>query len=337
MIKKISFEDKILVAGAKGMAGSSICRELSKRGFSNKNTSKNILFTPTRNELNYLKNQDVENWFKKHKPSVVVIAAAKVGGINANMSQPYDFLIENLKIQNNLIENSFKFGVRRLLFLGSSCIYPKSANQPIKEEYLLSNYLEKTNEAYAVAKIAGIKLCETLRYQKGFDAICLMPTNLYGTGDNYHRTNSHVLPALIRRFHEAKINKKNLVTCWGTGNPYREFMHSDDLGSACVYALDNWDPEDINAPKDINGNRLCYLNVGTGKDIQIKELALKIANLLGYQGQIKWDTTKPDGTYKKLLDVSRINSIGWQASVSLTQGLKKTIHDFIVVGKKNRL
>ena len=337
MIKKISFEDKIFVAGAKGMAGSAICRELSKRGFSNKNTHRNVLFTPNRSELNCLNSEDVENWFKKHNPSIVIIAAAKVGGIKANMSQPYDFLIENLKIQNNLIENSFKFGVRRLLFLGSSCIYPKSSSQPIKEEFLLSNYLEKTNEAYAIAKIAGIKLCESLRYQKDFDAICLMPTNLYGTGDNYHQTNSHVLPALIRRFHEAKINKRSLVTCWGSGNPYREFMHADDLGSACVYALDNWYPDHINSPKDINGNPLCYLNVGTGKDIQIKELALRIANLLGYEGEIKWDTTKPDGTYKKLLDVSRINSIGWESSISLNQGLKQTIQDFILLGEKNRL
>jgi GDP-L-fucose synthase len=233
--------------------------------------------------------------------------------------------LENLKIQTNLIENSFKNKVKRLLFLGSSCIYPKFAKQPIKEEYLLDGKLESTNEWYALAKIAGIKLCEALREQENFDSICLMPTNLYGPGDNYHPLNSHVLPALIRKFFEAKKNNLPSVTCWGSGKPYREFLHVDDLAKACVFALEKWDPNAKSSPKDINGNPLNFLNVGTGIDLSIKELASIIADKVGYKGFIKWDTSKPDGTPKKLLDISRIKSLGWQPSISLDNGISKTI------------
>ena len=329
MAKKFSEQDKIFVAGARGMAGSAICRELNKKGFLESNKKKKILLTPDRRELDLLNYGDVEKWFKKNLPSIVIIAAAKVGGIMANSSQPYNFLIENLKIQNNLIENAYKYGARRLLFLGSSCIYPKLSNQPIKEEYLLSKSLEKTNEAYAIAKIAGIKLCEYLRSQKGFDTICLMPTNLYGRGDNYHPTNSHVMPALIRRFYEAKLNNEKYVICWGTGAPLREFMHADDLGSACIFSLENWDPQSSDAPKKEDGQILSYLNVGTGKEISIKELANTISEILDYKGEIRWDESKPDGTHRKLLDVSKINSLGWKSNISLKTGLKSTIRDYI--------
>jgi GDP-L-fucose synthase len=245
-----------------------------------------------------------------------VLAAAKVGGIHANNTYPADFLLENLKIQTNVIETAWRSGVRRLLFLGSSCIYPKFADQPIKEEELLTGALEPTNEWYAIAKIAGIKLCESLRRQYGFDAISLMPTNLYGPGDNYHPENSHVLPALIRRFHEAGEAKAKSVTCWGTGSPLREFLHVDDLAEACVFALEHWSP----APGE-----LTYLNVGTGVDISIHELADAVATATGYQGAIEWDSSQPDGTPKKQLDVSRLAALGWRAGIPLAEGLESTV------------
>ena len=228
-------------------------------------------------------------WFAEHQPTVVVLAAAKVGGIAANSSYPADFLLDNLKIQIHVIENAWRSGVRRLLFLGSSCIYPKFADQPIREEALLTGSLEPSNEWYAIAKIAGIKLCAALRLQHGFDAISLMPTNLYGPGDNYHHTNSHVLPALIRRFHEAATAKAERVTCWGSGTPLREFLHVDDLGEACVFALERWQP----GPEELQ-----FLNVGTGVDLTIRELAEAVAAATGFEGTIDWDTTKPDGTPK---------------------------------------
>ena len=255
-------------------------------------------------------------WFAEQQPTVVVLSAAKVGGIQANSSYPADFLLENLKIQTNVIETAWRSGVRRLLFLGSSCIYPKFAEQPIKEEALLTGALEPTNEWYAIAKIAGIKLCEALRNQNGFDAISLMPTNLYGPGDNYHLTNSHVLPALIRRFSEAVEAKAESVTCWGTGSPLREFLHVDDLGEACVFALENWSP----AP-----NEFTYLNVGTGLDLSISHLAEAVARATGFSGTIHWDNTKPDGTPKKQLDVSRLSQLGWQARIPLAEGLAETV------------
>ena len=324
---KISKTDKIFVAGSKGMAGSAICRALHKFGYGNIDLGGRIL-TPTRNHLNLLDINVVEKWFIKNKPDVVILAAAKVGGIHANENQPTSFILENLKIQNNIIETSWKNGVKRLLFLGSSCIYPKFSEQPIKEEYLLEGTLETTNEFYAIAKIAGIKLCEALRKEYRFDAISLMPTNLYGPGDNYHPLNSHVLPALIRRFSEARINSLKSVTCWGSGKPFREFLHVDDLGDACVFCLENWDPDQHNYPLDSNNKKLYHLNVGSGFDLSISELSLKIANATGFKGDILWDKSKPDGTPRKLLDCSRINSLGWAPKINLDQGLKSTVSLF---------
>jgi GDP-L-fucose synthase len=314
----IKQSDKIYVAGHRGMAGSAICRALSKAGYSN-------LLTSPRADLNLLDEAAVKYWFEINKPNVVVVAAAKVGGILANNNYPADFLLENLKIQTNLIETAWRSGVQRLLFLGSSCIYPKFAPQPIKEESLLTGPLEATNEWYAIAKIAGIKLCQALRKQHGFDAISLMPTNLYGLGDNYHPSNSHVIAALLRRFYEAHQINAPSVTCWGSGTPRREFLHVDDLAAAAVFCLKNWDPSSIEAPKDQSGEPLHYLNVGSGSDVTIKELAELIAEKIGFKGLINWDISKPDGTPQKLLDVDQLQSMGWSASISLAEGLKKVI------------
>ena len=308
----INQDDRFFVAGHRGMAGSAICRALQRSGYDN-------LLTASRDELDLLDLQAVQRWFAENQPTVVVLAAAKVGGIHANDTYPADFLLENLKIQTNVIETAWRSGVKRWLFLGSSCIYPKFAEQPIKEESLLTGALEPTNEWYAIAKITGIKLCESLRKQYGFDAISLMPTNLYGPGDNYHPENSHVLPALIRRFHEAKESGAESVTCWGTGSPMREFLHVDDLGEACVFALENWKPK---------SDEFQYLNVGTGIDLTIKELAEEVAESTGFDGKILWDQTKPDGTPKNQLDVSQMSSRGWSATISLKQGIKNAVHDF---------
>ena len=324
MNHKMLKNERIFVAGAKGMAGSAICRSLLKKGYGLRENDGNLL-TPSRNDLNLLSYESVINWFKKNKPSVVVIAAAKVGGIYANLKYPADFLIENIKIQTNIIEASWKTSVKRILFLGSSCIYPKDITCPIEEEFLLSGPLEKTNEPYAIAKIAGIKLCEALSKQYNLDAISLMPTNLYGPGDNYNPDNSHVMAAMIKRFSEAKRISSEYVTCWGSGNPLREFLYVDDLGDAVVFALEKWDPKSKNAPSDKQGNPLFYLNVGTGKDIRIKELAKKIAEFCEYSGKIYWDSTKPDGTFRKILDVNKIKELGWQPKIGLDEGLKKTI------------
>jgi len=312
MNKLIDQKDKIYIAGHKGMVGQAI-----KRSFL-KNNYKNLIYA-SKKELDLRDYLAVKEWFKVQNPDVVIIAAAKVGGILANSLYPAEFLFDNLKIQTNLIENAFKNNVKRLLFLGSSCIYPKNSKQPIKEEYLLSGDLEKTNEWYALAKIAGIKQCSSLKIQYGFDAISLMPTNLYGPGDNYHPTNSHVLPALIRRFQEAVDTNENNVTCWGSGNPLREFLHVDDLAEACLFVLEKWKPKE----QDIH-----YLNVGTGKDISIKELAYIISENIGFKGEIFWDKTKPDGTFRKLLEVSRINNLGWEAKIELTYGIKNTCIDY---------
>ena len=314
----ITPDDRIFVAGHRGMAGSAICRALQQAGYGN-------VLTANRASLDLEDVVSVQAWFSAQRPSVVVLAAAKVGGIHANNSYPADFLLANLKIQNNVIECAWRSGVRRLLFLGSSCIYPKFAEQPIREEDLLTGALEPTNEWYAIAKITGIKLCAALRLQHGFDAISLMPTNLYGPGDNYHPTNSHVLPALIRRFHEAAERGDASVTCWGTGNPLREFLHVDDLGEACVFALERWDPGAGDAPLDADGVPLQFLNVGTGVDLSIRELAEAVALATGFDGEILWNTTQPDGTPKKQLDVSRLASLGWQPKIELVEGLRDTV------------
>lgn len=327
MNKLIKPNDTIFVAGARGMAGSAICRALQAKGYGNREKG-GALLTPSRQELDLLDAEAVRAWYEASKPNVVVLAAAKVGGIYANDTYPADFLLDNLKIQMNVIEGAWKSGVRRLLFLGSSCIYPKFAEQPIKEESLLSGELESTNEWYAIAKIAGIKLCDSLRKQHGFDAISLMPTNLYGPGDNYHPENSHVLPALIRRFHEAKVSGAVSVTCWGTGSPLREFLHVDDLGEACVFVLERWSLLASDAPQDDQGKPLPFLNVGTGVDLSIKDLAEAVAVAMGFEGTIKWDITKPDGTPKKQLDVTRMDRLGWQAKIDLSRGLASTINEF---------
>ena len=285
MQKLIEKNERIFIAGSNGMVGSSIKRALLKNPFNQENRFFNLL-TPSRLELDLLDSIAVKNWFMKEKPNIVILAAAKVGGINANNKYPTEFLLENLKIQTNVIEAALKEGVRRLLFLGSSCIYPQYATQPIKEEELLNGYLEKTNESYAIAKITGIKLCEALRNQYEFDAISLMPTNLYGPNDNYHPLNSHVVPSLIRKFTVAKRDNLSSVTCWGSGLVCRELMHVDDLAEAAIFCLENWFPSDISAPKDISGYPLNFLNVGTGKDISIKELAKKIADIVKFDGEI---------------------------------------------------
>ena len=314
MAELITADDRIFVAGHRGMAGSAICRALQLKGYAH-------ILTATRHELDLEDAVAVRAWFEANRPEVVVLAAAKVGGIYANDTYPADFLLQNLKIQNNVIESAWRTGTRRLLFLGSSCIYPRDCPQPIKEEYLLTGPLEPTNEWYAIAKIAGIKLCQALRKQYGFDAISLMPTNLYGPGDNYHPTHSHVLPALIRRFHEAQEIKSPSVSCWGTGSPLREFLHADDLGDACVHALERYQTD--------SKEQVQHLNVGTGNDITIKEVAILAAKTVGYQGEILWDASKPDGTMKKQLDVTRLSKIKWNAKISLEESLKYVYSDFL--------
>jgi GDP-L-fucose synthase len=309
--------DRIFIAGHRGMAGSAIARRLRLAGYAN-------LLTADRDSLDLTDAVAVGEWFSAYRPDVVVLTAAKVGGILANNTYPADFLLENLKIQNNIIENAWRQGSRRLLFLGSSCIYPKLAPQPIREISLLTGALEPTNEWYAIAKIAGIKLCHAMRIQHGFDAISLMPTNLYGPGDNYHPTNSHVLPALIRRFVEARESEASEVTCWGSGSPRREFLHVDDLADAALFCLERWQPR----PEENQ-----FLNVGTGVDVTIREVATRVAECVGYRGRIVWDISKPDGTPQKLLDVSELASLGWKARISLEEGLKRTVTEFIAQRK----
>ena len=325
MKKIIDKNERIFIAGSNGMVGSSIKRALLKNPSNKTNKILNLL-TPSRLELDLLDSNAVKNWFKKEKPNIVILAAAKVGGIHVNSKYPTEFLLENIKIQSNIIEAALKVGVRRLLFLGSSCIYPKYATQPIKEEELLNGYLEKTNESYAIAKITGIKLCEALRMQYNFDAISLMPTNLYGPNDNYHPLNSHVVPGLIRKFSIAKRDNLSSVTCWGSGLVCRELMHVDDLAEAVIFCLENWFPSEIDAPKDNSGNPLNYLNVGTGKDISVRELAKKIAEIVKFDGEIFWDKNMPDGTPRKVLDISRLKKLGWEPKIDLTSGLENTIN-----------
>lgn len=305
----ITPNDRFAIFGSRGMAGSAISRALKRAGYHQQ-------LKPSRADLDLLDPLAVQQWFSEHQPTVVALAAAKVGGIQANKSYPADFLLENLKIQTHVIETAWRSGVRRLLFLGSSCIYPKFAEQPIKEKALLTGALEPTNEWYAIAKITGVKLCEALRQQYDFDAISLMPTNLYGPGDNYHPENSHVLPAMIRRFHESAEANDPTVTCWGTGTPLREFLHVDDLGEACVFALERWKP---------GAEDPSILNVGTGMDLTIRALAEAVAEATGYKGQILWDASKPDGTPKKQLDVSLLASLGWRARIPFELGLASTV------------
>jgi GDP-L-fucose synthase len=312
MTRLIDRTDKIFVAGHRGMAGSAIVRRLNQSGYAN-------LLTVTHDELDLRDAVATAAWMESQRPDVVVLAAAKVGGIQANATYPADFLLENLKIQNNVIESAWRFGAKRLLFLGSSCIYPKFAPQPILEESLLTGALEPTNEWYAIAKITGIQLCRALKQQHGFDAISLMPTNLYGPGDNYHPTNSHVLPAMIRRFHEAARDGLPTVTCWGTGSPCREFLHVDDLAAAALFCLEHWQP----AADDLQ-----FLNVGTGSDLPIRDLAALVADAVGFRGSLEWDTTKPDGTPRKLLDVGRLKALGWSATIPLEEGLRATVNDY---------
>lgn len=293
---------RIFIAGHKGMVGSAIVRELANQGFNN-------IITKTRQELDLLNQQQVADFFAKERPQFVFLAAAKVGGIEANRAQLGAFTYENLQIQNNIIHSSYVNGITRLVFLGSSCIYPKLATQPIKEEYLLTGPLEPTNYGYAIAKIAGVKMCEAYKTQYGCNFISLMPTNLYGTHDNFDLVNSHVLPALLRRFHEAKISGAKEVVVWGTGNPRRELLFVDDLAKACIFAMNN---------ENVTG----LTNVGTGEDITICELAELIKKIVGFAGEIKFDTTKPDGTLRKVLDVAKINKLGWKATTKLEDGIK---------------
>jgi len=300
--------DKIYVAGHRGLVGSSIAGLLKQEGFTN-------IITKTSAELDLRDQQKVKEFFETEKPAYVILAAAKVGGIWANNAYPAEFIYDNISLQNNIIHQSYLNGVTKLLFLGSSCIYPKNSQQPIKEEYLLTGTLETTNEWYAIAKIAGIKMCQAYSRQYGCNFISAMPTNLYGPGDNYDLQNSHVLPALIRKFHEAKMNKDDSVTVWGTGNPFREFLYVEDLAKACLFLLKNYDSSEI-------------INVGVGKDNTIAEMAFIIKDIVGYSGDIIFDHSKPDGTPKKLLDVHKINELGWKAEISLKEGLKKTYQDF---------
>jgi GDP-L-fucose synthase len=297
-------QDRIFVAGHRGLVGSALCRLLSARGFDR-------VIIRTRKELDLLDQAAVDEFFATERPDYVFMAAAKVGGILANDSHPADFLGENLKIQTNIIDSAFRHRSKKFCFLGSSCIYPKFAEQPIRETSLLTGPLEKTNEWYAIAKIAGIKMCQAYAKQHGFNAISIMPTNLYGPGDNFDLASSHVLPALIRKFHDAKAHGDPSVTVWGTGTPRREFLHVDDLANAMCHLMEHYDSPEI-------------INVGVGKDISIAELATMVGKTVGYAGNIVFDTTKPDGTPRKLLDVSRLHALGWRASITLEDGIRST-------------
>jgi len=300
---------KIYIAGHRGMVGSAIYRKLVKEGYS-------TIVTRTSSELDLRDLQAVTDFFDLEKPDYVFLAAAKVGGIIANNTYRADFLYENLAIQNNVIHQAYKHGVKKLMFLGSSCIYPKMAPQPLKEEYLLTGLLEETNEPYAIAKIAGIKMCDAYRAQYDCNFISVMPTNLYGFNDNYHPQNSHVLPALIRKFHEAKENGTSEVTVWGSGSPMREFLFADDLAEACYFLMENYNEPNL-------------INIGTGEDLTIKDLALLIKKVVGFEGTLTFDSTKPDGTPRKLMDVSKLHQLGWKHKVELEEGIALAYQDFI--------
>ncbi|PFR30844.1 GDP-fucose synthetase [Bacillus cereus] len=307
-------DSKIYVAGHRGLVGSAILRKLEEQGY------KNLVYK-TSKELDLRNPKQVEDFFQSEEIEYVFLAAAKVGGIVANNQYPADFIRDNLMIQTNVIDSAYRSGVKKLLFLGSTCIYPKMASQPLKEEYLLTGELEPTNDAYAIAKIAGIKMCQSYNRQYGTKYISVMPTNLYGPNDNFDLHTSHVLPALIRKFHEAKENNAEFVEVWGTGTPLREFLYSDDLADACVYLINNYEGNEI-------------VNIGVGKDLSIKELAEKVKETVGFTGELRFDTSKPDGTPRKLVDVSKLNSLGWKATTSLDEGLKKAYDWFLQTEKE---
>lgn len=307
---------KIFIAGHKGMVGSSILNKIRKLGG-------NQIFTSQKNDLNLLNQNDVLKYFEKNKFDLVIDCAAKVGGIHSNNTSRADFIYENLQIQNNLIHASYVSGVKKFLFLGSSCIYPKFAEQPIKEEYLLTSPLEYTNEPYAIAKIAGIKMCESYYKQYGCNFISVMPTNLYGPNDNFHPLNSHVLPGLLHRFHLAKIDNLPFVEIWGTGKAKREFMHVDDMAEACLHIIDNLDA------KDLYSQNISQINIGSGQEISIAELAQKIIEVIDYRGEVRFDLTKPDGTLRKLLDSTRLKKLGYTAKIKLEDGLKDTYNWYL--------
>lgn len=304
----MELNSKIYIAGHRGMVGSAIMRNLQNKGYNN-------IITRTSKELDLRNQQAVADFFASEKPEYVFLAAAKVGGIQANNVYRADFIYENLMIQNNVIHQSYVNGVKKLMFLGSSCIYPKMAPQPLKEEYLLTGLLEETNEPYAIAKIAGIKMCESYKRQYGCNFISVMPTNMYGPNDNYNLSNSHVLPALIRKFHDAKENNLPSVEMWGTGTPMREFLHADDLGDACVFLMNTYDGEQ-------------FVNIGSGTDLTIKDLALLIKDIVGFKGEIFHDLSKPDGTPRKLMDVSYLHSLGWKHKIELREGITQVYDDF---------
>jgi GDP-L-fucose synthase len=300
---------RIFVAGHRGMVGSAIVRKLTELGYTN-------IITITKIKCNLIDQLEVDNFFNKQKPEYVFLAAAKVGGIKANNEMKADFIYENLMIQSNIIKSSKDYNVKKLIFLGSSCIYPKMSPQPIKEEYLLTGSLEPTNDAYAIAKIAGIKMCQSFNQQYGTNFISVMPTNLYGQNDNYDLNNSHVLPAMIRKFHEAKLEGKDKVEIWGTGTPMREFLYVDDLADACCHLMLNYNDSEV-------------VNIGTGIDITIKDLALTIKEVVGFRGDIYFNTDMPDGTPRKLLDVSRLKYLGWEYKTTLREGIEKTYKDYV--------
>ena len=302
-------KSKIFVAGHRGMVGSAIVKDLENQGYTN------IIFK-TSSELNLINQQAVASFFESEKPEYVFLAAAKVGGIIANNTYRADFIYENILIQSNVIHQSYLNNVKKLLFLGSTCIYPKLAPQPLKEDYLLTGLLEETNEPYAIAKIAGIKMCDAYRAQYGCNFISVMPTNLYGFNDNYDLQNSHVLPALLRKFHEAKINNQTQVEVWGTGEPLREFLHASDMANACVYLMQNYNDEG-------------FVNIGTGNEISIKQLAFLIKKIVGFQGTIVFDSSKPSGTPRKLTDITKLTNLGWQYKISLKEGIEKTYNEYV--------
>jgi GDP-L-fucose synthase len=302
-------DEKIYVAGHRGMVGAAIVRSLSTKGYTN-------IAVKTHEELDLTNQTQVENFFKREKPEIVILAAAKVGGIGANIKQPVEFLLQNLQIECNVIKSAFENNAKKLVFLGSACIYPKNADQPLKEEYLLSGYLEPTNEGYALAKIAGIKLCEYYFKQYGAEFISVMPCNLYGPKDNFSLESSHVMAALIRKIHEGKMENKPWVEIWGSGNQYREFLYVEDMADAVIYLMENYKGTE-------------FVNIGTGKDITIRELAQLVQSIIGYEGNLKFDSTKPDGMYRKVLDVTRLNNLGWRYKTQLEAGIQETYNWFL--------